>query len=780
MKLTVALRDEALSKFRQKVWETLEFIPYEHQASYTAASDGYVLTDQPAASGDLSMTVRLPDSRVERRKLMVRPGGRARVIADLGSFKIGKSYGAAMWLTGFAAIPNARVQIVGLEYDTCAPEFEYLMTALLSEYPRGMNMKADKAINSPREGRMYIEMRGGARFEARSWERKDTLKGKEIDAYCMPGDAPVWMGDFTNKPIRDVSVGDEVIGWRRSENGDRYRGGVKSHTSSQKRRGDRLVRTRVLAVHHKTDTLLTIRLDSGRVLQCTGDHQWLVGNGQEGVSYQWQRADKLHIGSRVAVVDIDDPGECPPGLAPQAGWLAGIYDGEGSREGIAQSRAHNGAVLDRAAGAFRALGFDTIEVPVRDGMACLRWRGGRSAALRFVRWVPSVRFRQKYADSMILGGRFRKMERVVGIESSGDKVPAYCITTETGNFVAYGACSHNCYAEAYQLPGIECYTAFSQNLRARKGYALFPTTPDRPWVKELHERGHGGDPLFDGWHCTCGVPASANPLTFDAQQQERDKGLMTREKYAIHYLGQLGEFVGSVFGYVRGQRVCTPATHPRLWKDPNGPLTRENFKWPRHWDVLAGADTGTYYTAAFVGFAENGDAFVLDELPNYRYVAGQIETDPNITISQWSERFLDTAEAWGCKPVAYADQNSQFKREFRLHGITLLTGMPQRETRTEIAREYFQHGKVWFLPWVTVLPFEVEKAQFPEAVTGGGKYERMKRDDHTLDPLEHVLSKRPQSPPKPKKTRQRWIDQQLGGLARPKITQPADPHWGVG
>lgn len=520
MKLTVALRDEALSKFRQKVWETLEFIPYEHQARYTAASDGYVLTDQPAEVGDLAMTVRMPDSRVERRKLMIRPGGRARVIADLGSFKIGKSMGAAMWLTGFAAIPNARVQIVGLEYDTCAPEFEYLMTALLSEYPRGMNMKADKAINSPREGRMYVEMRGGARFEARSWERKDTLKGKEIDAYC--------------------------------------------------------------------------------------------------------------------------------------------------------------------------------------------------------------------------------------------------------------------YAEAYQLPGIECYTAFSQNLRARKGYALFPTTPDRPWVKELHERGHGGDPLFEGWHCTCGVPASANPLTFDAQQQERDKGLMTREKYAIHYLGQLGDYVGSVFGYVRGQRVCTPATHPKLWQDPNGPLTRDNFKWPRHWDVLAGADTGTYYTAAFVGFAENGDAFVLDELPNYRYVAGQIETDPNITISQWSERFLDTAEAWGCKPMAYADQNSQFKREFRLHGITLLTGMPQRETRTEIAREYFQHGKVWFLPWVTVLPFEVEKAQFPEAVTGGGKMERVKKDDHTLDPLEHVLSKRPQSPPKPKKTRQRWIDQQLGGLARPKIPQPADPHWGVG
>src|SRR3990167_11379644 len=52
------------------------------------------------------------------------------------------------------------------------------------------------------------------------------------------------------------------------------------------------------------------------------------------------------------------------------------------------------------------------------------------------------------------------------------------------------------YCEAYQLPGLECFTDFSQNLRARDGYAVFATTPDRPWVKELHDRSHSGEEEF--------------------------------------------------------------------------------------------------------------------------------------------------------------------------------------------------------------------------------------------------------------------------------------------
>ena len=407
-----------------------------------------------------------------------REGGRARFLALLGAFKVGKSFSSALWATGFAVVPNARVNLIGLEYDICEPEFSYLCEFLLSE--KGMGLKATSLQNRPRDGKMWIDLENGCRYEARSWERKDTLKGKEIDAYL--------------------------------------------------------------------------------------------------------------------------------------------------------------------------------------------------------------------------------------------------------------------YCEAYMLPGIECFTGFSQNLRARQGYAVFTTTPDRPWVKELHEQAHGVD---SEWHCTCSINAETNPFTFDARSKVRDEKLMTKEKFQIHYMGQLGDFVGRVFNYQRGQRVFTPASHSELFTEEGSTLDRDHFHLPVGWDVVGGADTGTFYTALNVAFSPSGDAFVIDEFPNYRYVAGMPERDEDITIPGWASTVVVKSQAVGARPAFWADANSQFKTELRNYGITILADRSMKEQRTEIAREYFQHCRIWLAPWLRVLPFELENAAWPEETSASGRYERVKDKDHTLDCLEHILVRRP-------------------------------------
>lgn len=329
--MDVARRDALVSQFRRKVYAAAEYIPFPHQAEWQLASEGWALIDRAPVAGDFYHDVLVPThtttpgtvvltSRVVndipcavvRRAIVPRVGGCARILADLAAFKAGKSYGTAAWTAGFAILPDAKVHLIGAEYATAEPEFNYLADFLLSE--RGMNMKATKFHNDKRAGRMIIKLRTGAEFEVKSWERKEGLKGKKITAYV--------------------------------------------------------------------------------------------------------------------------------------------------------------------------------------------------------------------------------------------------------------------YCEAYQLPGLEVYTSLSQNLREQHGWALFPTTPDRPWVGIFHDYGHGQDPY---WHCTCSVDASENPFTYDQKARDRDDptkgGIMTKERYAIAWKGQLGRFVGRVYDFVRGDRsrYFSPESHPQLWRvtDPD-------------------------------------------------------------------------------------------------------------------------------------------------------------------------------------------------------------------
>jgi hypothetical protein len=497
-------RDAVLPLFRERIIEKMGMVPFPGQREWWLASEGLKLErgvivppDAPGAS------VRLPDGSIERWGVTARKQGRARFLSELGSFKVGKSWGAGMWAAAFAAIPGAYVSLVASEYDVAAPEFDYIVEALLSS--NGLSLKYDSLQNRPRDGKMWLDLPNGVRYDCRSWERRESLKGKELDAYV--------------------------------------------------------------------------------------------------------------------------------------------------------------------------------------------------------------------------------------------------------------------FCEAYQLPGIECFTANSQNLRARRGYAVFATTPDRPWIKQLHELGHGFDPE---WHCTCGVSADTNPFTFDATARKRDETLMTREKFAIHYMGQLGDFVGKVFSYERGTVQFNAETHPHLFDGGNG---REHLRLPAGWEVVAGVDTGTFYTALAVAFSPEGTAFVIDEWPNYRYVAGQAERDEDLTIPVWAGGVVGGLGRLGARANCWADRNSQFKAELRNYGITLLPASAPVETRTEVTREYFQRGGIHLAPWLEVLPFELENAQWPDEATASGKFARVKDRDHTLDCLEHVLARRPQGKPVEASRNPSWLERNF-----PK----AKPHRSLG
>ena len=126
----------------------------------------------------------------------------------------------------------------------------------------------------------------------------------------------------------------------------------------------------------------------------------------------------------------------------------------------------------------------------------------------------------------------------------------------------------------------------------------------------------------------------------------------------------------------------------------------------------------------------------------------------------------------------WADTNSQFKKELQAYGLALMGNKVPFETRTEIAREYFQHERIYLAPWLSILPFELENAQWPEEASAAGKFARIKDRDHTLDCLEHILSKRPRGKViREEKVSRTWADTFMGGLRRREKT--GNVHLGV-
>ncbi|WP_394820839.1 radical SAM protein [Pendulispora albinea] len=187
-----------------------------------------------------------------------------------------------------------------------------------------------------------------------------------------------------------------------------------------------------------------------------------------------------------------------PSLEWSRGFLAGIFDAEGSfGSNVLRIASTEPAILRQTLRSLEAWGFDAVLEPPDppdprgspgpDSAASrVRVRGGLGEHLRFFHTVDPGIARKRDIEGTAI--ETAAALRVTAIEALGCDLVMYDITTGTGDFIANGVVSHNCYAR----PGHE-YLSFGAGTDFERKIVVKPNAPellreafDRPsWKGEL-------------------------------------------------------------------------------------------------------------------------------------------------------------------------------------------------------------------------------------------------------------------------------------------------------
>ncbi len=136
-----------------------------------------------------------------------------------------------------------------------------------------------------------------------------------------------------------------------------------------------------------------------------------------------------------------------PSLSWIKGFLAGIFDAEGSCSRQALRIVNTDPeILAWVGTCLGRLGFDYVVEPraARDGLTSIRIRGGLPERMRFFLGTDPAITRKRTLEGGAVKTNARL--RVASIRPLGMVKRMYDITTGTGDFIANGVVSHNCFA----------------------------------------------------------------------------------------------------------------------------------------------------------------------------------------------------------------------------------------------------------------------------------------------------------------------------------------------
>jgi DNA repair photolyase len=152
--------------------------------------------------------------------------------------------------------------------------------------------------------------------------------------------------------------------------------------------------------------------------------------------------------TRDNVAAITELTQWPRGSRPEwcKGFLAGIFDAEGCHSEALRIANTDPEIIDWIASSLRQLSFSFVVEDRRraNGIRYVRLVGGLKEKLRFFHTVDPAITRKREIEGIALKSQTRL--GVESIEPLGKGFRLYDITTGTGDFIANGVVSHNCFA----------------------------------------------------------------------------------------------------------------------------------------------------------------------------------------------------------------------------------------------------------------------------------------------------------------------------------------------
>jgi predicted phage terminase large subunit-like protein len=279
---------------------------------------------------------------------------------------------------------------------------------------------------------------------------------------CNPTEAPILMADLTMKPIGNIVIGDQIVGFEKRE-----AVGNASHGRFK------LTKAEVLAVHKRRAPVVKINLEHGEVIRCTPDHKWFTKDRGPGREMYMPATLRSRL-ARVCPADLRKLNEED---ARDAGWLSGFFDGEGTvssctREGYEpssviqfyQGSGRNAPLCEKLERLLTKFGFEYSysedeRKPNKDA-PCYGYRSyrikcdGIRTMQRFLHIVQPTKWRNRIIDGAFRSNFIQRREKVLSIEPDGEDV-VYALTTTTGNYIVWGLASSNSAGQLQQRPEVK-------------------------------------------------------------------------------------------------------------------------------------------------------------------------------------------------------------------------------------------------------------------------------------------------------------------------------------